>query len=97
MYFFRFFTVPSPAHPDYEKIGQSYINCWIERATLDEAYKLAKEFIEDANWIVNEPEEACEVSRDFYEDDSPHLEYYERALIEKEIIVFLTSPKRPSS
>ena len=94
MFYFRFLTIPSQSHPDYEKIGPSHINCWVERSTLDEAYQIGKDSITDANWIVNEPEESCKVTRDFYEDDSPHLEYYNRALVEKEVIVFVTSPKR---
>ena len=96
MYFFRFITVPNSAHPDYDRIGQSHINCWVDRPTLDDAYRFAKDYIRDANWLVNEPDEACEVSREFYEDDSPHLEYYERALTEKKVFVFVTSPKRRS-
>lgn len=48
--------------------------------------------IEGEKWIIGEPEEAFPDDRSFYDDDSPHLEFYEQALIDKEVIVIHSYP-----
>lgn len=69
------------------------MSCWIERPTLDEAVRVARAGIEEEGWIVDEPDEAYAVDAATYPPGGDGREYFEQALIDKEVFVFHMYPE----
>jgi hypothetical protein len=69
------------------------VNCWIERPTLDEAIRVARESLAAEGWIVGEHDEAYEVDESTYPPGKDGREYFQQALIDKEVFVFYTFPE----
>ncbi len=92
MYYFLFEATPSLRHPETNEVGGAFVNCWIVANTLADAEIVARKTICDQNWIVDEPEEAFEVTRSFYDKESSSLQYYDQAVVDKEVYVFHSFP-----
>ena len=80
------------AHPNDKYIGDtvagSFINCWIETDSIKNADNIARKEITELNWDIIERTEAIEVDENYYDKDTPKVEYYEQALIDKRVYVF---------
>lgn len=75
-----------------QEFGNAYVNCWIEAPDLGEAVCRALAEVEGAGW---HPDEICRgflTTREAYTGDDDGLEYFEQALIDKEVCVFYTYP-----
>jgi hypothetical protein len=92
MYFVEIHAVPEPDHPDAEAVGGAYINCWIEATDLDDAVSRGRAEIIDAGWQPGELRRAYQTTRDDYTGEDDGLEYFEQALIDKEVCVFHCYP-----
>jgi len=62
------------------------VNCWIDRPTLAEAIDVARAGIRAEGWIVDEHDEAYEVDEQTYPPNKSGREYFQQALIDKEVL-----------
>lgn len=92
MFFLLFEATPRSDNPEGEEHGGAFVSCWIDRPNLAEAKRIAREMIERHGWIADEPDEAYPIDRTAYETDATGREFYEQALIDKEVIVFHVFP-----
>jgi hypothetical protein len=99
MYLFTFMAVPTPDAKEFHEAGGAYVNCWIQsddrgdRGDRDAAEERAKELIEEYGWAVEALEEGAIVSGEDYPPGEEDREFYEQALIEREVLVFNTWPR----
>ena len=71
-----------------------YVGCWIKDQTEKNAEYIAKGQIEEYSIIAEAIEVQHPITEKYYEDNDEydHLQYYEQALIDGEVLVFNTSP-----
>ena len=93
MYFVLFEATPRRDARAAPEAAGAYVSCWIERPTLDEAVRVARTGIEVEGWIVAEPDEAYEVDAATYPPGKGGREYFEQALIDKEVWAFHLFPE----
>jgi hypothetical protein len=93
MYFVLFEATPRRDARTAPGAAGAYVSCWIERPTLDEAVRVARSGIEAEGWIVDEPDEAYEVGAADYPPGKDGREYFEQALIDKEVFAFHLFPE----
>ena len=92
MYLLTYHVQPNPHNPEHEEIGGAYVNCYIEADTFEEADFIAKGDLEKNQWRILELDDARIVSREDYADEDEDLEFYQQALIDKEVFVFHMYP-----
>ena len=90
--FFIQFEATSRRTGAREGIGGAFVNCWIDRPSLQSAISVARQMIEADGWIVGDADEAYAVDAGSYALDNPNREYFEQALIDREVIVFHRYP-----
>ncbi|MEM7315809.1 MAG: hypothetical protein AAF497_21955, partial [Planctomycetota bacterium] len=95
MYVLTVVAVTTPENPDHEKVGESFVACWIERETEEEATVFAHETINSGEWKVLRTEEVSIVTAETYEGDEEYGKYYEQALRGNEVFVYNMCPKYP--
>jgi hypothetical protein len=93
MFFIQFDATPRRDARTAPRAAGGVVTCWIERPTLDEAIRVARAGIEAEGWIVGEHDEAYEVDETTYPPGHDGREYFEQALIDKEVFVFDTFPE----
>jgi hypothetical protein len=96
MYLFTFLAVPTPDAKEFHEAGGAYVSCWIQsdgRGDRDAAEERAKELIEEYGWDVEALEEGAIVSGEDYSPGDEDREFYEQALVEREVLVFNTWPR----
>lgn len=97
MYLFTFLAVPTPDAREFEEAGGAYVNCWIlgdgDRSDREAAEERATQLIEEYGWAVEALEEGAIVSGEDYPPGEEDREFYEQALIEREVLVFNTWPR----
>ena len=74
----------------FEIHGGAYVNCYIEADNIFEGLKKAEQEIRDSNWTDLEFQDAMVADPDNL--GSEKIEYYEQALIDKEVLVFHCYP-----
>lgn len=94
MHYIIYHVKPTPELIDKADIGGAYVGCWIEASSFKSACVAAEREIQLANWQIIEQDEAYEVTEKDYLPGSPELEFYEQALIDKEVLVFHTYSKK---
>lgn len=82
--------MPTEKVEHYEMYGGAYINCYIEADNIYEGLKKAEQEIKDSDWIDLEFQDA--MVADPVNLDSDKIQYYEQALIDKEVLVFHCYP-----
>ena len=101
VFYFRHEALPTPNHPEFEKIGKAFIKCWIVPLDLAAAEALAKSNIEDEmNFRIINNEIAMEVKLEEYTPDSQtsyfaDLYYYRQAASDHEVTFVLTLKRKP--
>lgn len=75
-----------------QEYGGAYVNCWIEAPDLGDAVCRALAAIQSAGWTPDEIHRGFQTTREAYTGDGDGLEYFEQALIDKEVCVFHTYP-----
>ena len=93
MYLFTFLAVPTPDAKEFEEAGGAYVNCWILNDDREAAEGRATDLIEEYGWAVEALEEGAIVSGEDYPPGEEDREFYEQALIEREVLVFNTWPR----
>src|SRR5688572_28167365 len=94
MFLIQFEATPRRDSTIEADAGGAFVNCWIERESREEAIAVARAMIEASGWIVGEPDEAYPVDSDTYPMGKDGREYFEQALIDKEVIVFHCYPAK---
>lgn len=92
MYFVQFEITPRRDREEFSDIAAAIVNCWIQTDSLPDAIDEARRHIANQGWFVDDPDEAYVISREDYDDDSPGLQYFEQALIDRAVFVFHTCP-----
>lgn len=67
----------------------AYASCWINVDREDVAKLRCVEMIRDQGWEVVTTLESHSVCRDDYGEDSSGLNYFEQAIIDHEVLVFV--------
>ncbi len=93
--FARYNVLPGPKHPDVDRVGDTYVNCWVRIKSFAEAKVLAEKNLRDNQWEILELEEMRRDHRSHYRDEPEGLAYYEQAFIDREVYVFYQTPKYP--
>ena len=75
MFFLQFEAKPREDNPERETVGGAFVNCWIERADLDEAAAVASKMIEEQGWSIVKASQMQPVDRAFYADGDVGLQY----------------------
>ena len=79
----------------FRESGGAYVNAWIDAASENQALEQAQREVRDAGWTVESVDDVALVQRTDYEEDDPSLEYFDQALLDKEVLVFHTWPVDP--
>jgi hypothetical protein len=87
-----FESVPAPHNPESGTLGGAFIICWVDRPTLAQAEAVARKCIEEVGWEIKSVTESNIVERADYADNPTGLEYFEQALVDKEVFVFHEYP-----
>ncbi len=95
MIFIRYECRPLKKHPDYDQIGDGSVNCWIRVRSFAEAKELAEKDIRSQHWKILELEEIWKIPSGHFQTESDGRQYFEQALIDREVFVFHTCPKFP--
>jgi hypothetical protein len=93
VYFVLFEATPRRDAKVDSDVAGAYVSCWIERPTRDEAVRVARTGIEENGWIVGDPDEAYEVNAATYPPGKNGREFFQQALIDKEVFVYHTFPE----
>jgi hypothetical protein len=94
MYFTIIEVIPEKESSAYSKYAGAHIACWINLAKSKEANQKAIELIVRSGWSIVKVIEEKEVFADSYSLEDDGLEYFEQALIDGEVCVVHTFPKR---
>jgi hypothetical protein len=95
MIFLSYICEPTDAHPDSERLGEAFVNCWIRVRSFAEAREIAERNIADENWRVISLDEIFRTRREYHRTEAEGLAYYKQALIDSEVFVWHTCPKYP--
>lgn len=76
-----------------KSIAGGQIGCWIETTNITKADKIARDLIKEHNWDIIKKDRFKTIKPDSVDKDSEHYQYYDQALIDKEVLVFYTYPK----
>lgn len=93
MYFFTFLASPTAEAKEFSESGGAYVNCWILNDERQPAEARATDLIEEYGWSVEALEDQGTVTSDDYAEDDEDREFYEQALVEREVLVFNTWPR----
>jgi hypothetical protein len=73
-----------------ECYGGAMVNCWIQRADLDDAVSVARRMIAEQGWFSEAVEEVRYCTRDEFPEES--RQYFDQAVTDDEVLVFYTHP-----
>jgi len=93
MFLFTFLVAPTPDAKEYLDTGGAYVDCWIQGDDRAAAEERAQELIREYGWAVEALEEGSVVTSQDYLEDEENREFYEQALVEREVLVFNTWPR----
>ena len=86
MFFFQFEVTPRTDVHDDQDIAGAIVNSWINLPSRDEALALARSVLVQGGWIVGDPDEAYEVTRDECADNPAALAMFDQALIDTDVM-----------
>lgn len=94
MYFLIYSAIPARGTENYELYAGSQVACWINEKRQLMAKRKAQALIEKHGWNIKKLEEFRPISEENYRDSKNGLEYFKQALIDGEVCVFYTYPRR---
>jgi len=83
---------PKPGTSEASKTAGAFVNCWVLKATENEAKDRVSFMLENDGWIINEIQEIKKVDKEYYSSDSEGLAYFEQALTDGEVLIINTWP-----
>lgn len=93
MFYLIYECRPHKDHRD-KSIAGGIIGCWIETTTMYKANKVARQLIEEQNWNIIKKDRFKTVKPNSIHKESEHYQYYQQALIDKEVLVIYTYSKK---
>lgn len=90
IFLITYHAIPTEKVEDYKTQAGAFVNCFIEADNIYNGLKKAEEEIKKVHWTDLEFQDA--VIADLENLDSDKIEYYEQALIDKEVLVFYCYP-----
>lgn len=90
IFLYTYHAVPTEKVEDYETCAGAYVNCYVEADNVCQGLTKAEQEIKNAYWTDLEFQDAMVAEPDNL--DSNKIEYYEQALIDKEVLVFHRYP-----
>lgn len=88
MYFLQFEVTPNSVHPRKETLGGAIVSCWVKSGSLEKAKETAIANIRECGFLVDDPDEALETSRDDWTHDETSLERFDCATQDGEAYLF---------
>jgi hypothetical protein len=73
-----------------EKYSGTHVGCWIKNQTKKNAYLIARGWVEERGWVVLSLEDQHPVTADNFTNNPEGRRYFEQALIDDEVFVFIT-------
>jgi len=95
MYLITFLAATISGNEDHGKVGEAYVNCWINEDTLDQAQSVARDLVSESHWEVLQDDEVSIFEASDFEDGDDRLQFFEQALIDGAVLVFHLCPKFP--
>lgn len=93
MYFLIYNAIPNKGTDDSKKYSSANVACWINTRDRELAGRKSRRMVEQRGWTIDGLEEEHPLTRRMAEA-STGLQYYEQALIDGEVLVFVTAPSR---
>ena len=93
MYFLIYEAVPKKGISAYDKYAGAHVTCWINVKKIETARQKAVAMIQEQGWKIRKQVEEHILTREVAEQ-STGLRYYKQALIDTEVLVFVTHPKK---
>jgi hypothetical protein len=90
MKFITYHVIPTEDLDKKDNIGGAYVNCFIESESSSHSQEIAKKQLSQLHWEIIELEELTIIDQNTVSEENK--EYYEQALIDKEVFVFYTYP-----
>jgi len=90
MKFITYHVIPTRNFENKEKIGGAYVNCFIDSESSNYSQEVAKRQLTKLHWEIIELEELTIIDQNTVSEENKN--YYEEALIDKEVFVFYTYP-----
>ena len=84
---------PRVEHPEYDRVGGSFVTCWIDADDVDTAAHEAHTLLREEQWEVVKLQAAHTVERSEYADDEEALAYFDEAVREGAVYVFHNYPR----
>jgi hypothetical protein len=91
MWLITYHAVPKPNSPEFQKSGGAYVSCWILYTWQDGAEALSRYEVEK-EWTITDTEEISWYDVGDIEDDSPHKEFFDQAMIDGGTFVYNLYP-----
>lgn len=95
MIFATYNCIAGKKHPEFERVGETYANCWLRVRSFAEMRKLAEKNFRNQHWKIINLDEIWPIPKGHYQTEDDGLPYYEQALVDKEVYVFHQSLKYP--
>jgi len=95
MIFARYNVVPGPEHPDVNRVGETYVNCWLRVGSFAAAKRFAERHLRDLHWEILELMEIWRIPRGYFHSKHEGRACYDQALIDGKYYTFHLSPKYP--
>ena len=94
MYFTVIEAIPKKKTEANLKYGGAHIACWINEENWDNARNKAQNLILSHGWQIENVLEERNISEESYTLGENGIEYFKQALIDNEVCVFYTFPKK---
>jgi len=83
-------AAPDPTFDHEADYAGACVSCWIKDQTADNAFRIARCYIEEHGWVVLEKDEHYPITAEAYENNPHSKKYFNQALIDEEVFVFHT-------
>jgi hypothetical protein len=88
VHFLVFLAHPKPSSDDYGSVDGAYVSCWVNEPVASAAELVARQFIDDAGWDIQELDEAHPISENHYSASDPGREKADQARIDGIVVTF---------
>jgi hypothetical protein len=86
---------PRENTPAFREFGGAHVVAWIDAPSEHLALERAQREVRESGWMVERVDAVALLQRSDYEEDDPSVEYFDQALIDKEVLVFHAWPVEP--
>lgn len=95
MIYLTYSCQPTRSHPEYDRIGEAFVNCWIRVRSFAEAKKIAERDIRSQRWRILSLEDIWKIQPGDFQHGDKSYSHYEQARTDREVYLFHQSPRYP--